>query len=361
MIKSHHLAILSSLLLIIAALPALGAKRPPQERDMGAYLMVFHKDDTHSLYMALSYDGYRWTALNDGEPVIAGDTIATQHGIRDPHIFRAPDGTFYLAMTDLNIYARQAGYRDTEWERDGDLYGWGNNRGLVLMRSDDLLHWQRANIDFSQLPGWDDIGCVWAPETACDYDTGRLMLYYTMRHGKDMTRLYYSYVSDSYDTLLTQPEILFTYPKPDREAIDGDITRTPDGVYHLMYCSHDGTAGIKQATSRAINGGWEYIDDYCDFEKGGCEAPHVYKIIGEDRWILMYDCYRRKPHYFGFAETTDFTTFRDLGQFDRGKLTRTNFTGQKHGAVCWLTKKEARRLERYWAKNKRKYTLKNRN
>ena len=62
---------------------------------MGAYLMVFHKDETHSLYMAVSDDGYTFTALNDGKPVIAGDTIALQKGIRDPHIFRGPDGAFY--------------------------------------------------------------------------------------------------------------------------------------------------------------------------------------------------------------------------------------------------------------------------
>lgn len=347
-------------LLLALLLPAFVSARAPREKDMGAYLMVFHKDDTHSLYMAISRDGYRWKALNDGNPVMAGDTISEQHGIRDPHIFRAPDGTFYLAMTDLNIYAQQAGYRDTEWERDGTQFGWGNNRGLVLMRSDDLVNWHRANIDFSQLPSWDDIGCVWAPETAWDNESGHLMLYFTMRHGTEMTHLYYSYVNDGFDTLLTEPEILFTYPKPDKEAIDGDITRTDDGVYHLLYCSHDGTAGIKQATSRRINGDWHYIDDYCDFEKGGCEAPHVYKIIGENRWILMYDCYRRNPNNFGFAETTDFKTFRDLGLFDKGKLTRENFSEQKHGAVCWLTEKEARRLEKYWDTNRRPYTLRNR-
>ena len=362
MAKGYITLISALTLLITSIIPVYGAKRqrvPPQEKDMGAYLMVFHKDDTHSLYMALSYDGYHWTALNDGQPVMAGDSIAVQKGIRDPHIFRAPDGRFYLAMTDLNLNARRAGYRTTEWERDGDLYGWGNNRGLVLMSSDDLINWRRANIDFSQLPSWEDIGCVWAPETAWDYDNDRLMLYYTMRHGTDMTRLYYSYVNDDYDSLLTEPEILFTYPKADKEAIDGDIIRTPDGTYHLMYCSHDGTAGIKQAVSRSINRDWQYIDDYCDFENKGCEAPHVYKIIGEDRWILMYDCYRRNPHNFGFAETTDFKTFRDLGHFDKGPLTRANFSEQKHGAVCWLTKKEARRLERYWSKNRRPYTLHN--
>ena len=60
----------------------------PQEKDMGAYLMVFHRDETHGLYMAVSRDGYTFTAVNNGEPVLAGDTIAYQRGIRDPHIFR---------------------------------------------------------------------------------------------------------------------------------------------------------------------------------------------------------------------------------------------------------------------------------
>ena len=88
----------------------------PQEKDMAAYLMVFHQDEDHCLHAAISRDGYTFTALNDGKPIIAGDTIADQKGIRDPHIYRGPDGGFYLAMTDLHIYAQRDGYRDTEWE-----------------------------------------------------------------------------------------------------------------------------------------------------------------------------------------------------------------------------------------------------
>lgn len=87
--------------------------------------MVYFKDDTHSLYMALSPDGYSFTDVNNGQPVIAGDSIALQRGIRDPHIMRGPDGAFYLAMTDLHIYAREAGYRETQWERDGEKYRLG--------------------------------------------------------------------------------------------------------------------------------------------------------------------------------------------------------------------------------------------
>lgn len=65
--------------------------------DSTAYLFVFHQDPTSSLYMATSRDGYTFTALNHGRPVMAGDTLATQHGIRDPHIYRGPDGAFYLS------------------------------------------------------------------------------------------------------------------------------------------------------------------------------------------------------------------------------------------------------------------------
>lgn len=266
------------LFLLTAALcmPVAAKKsKAPKEKDMGAYLMVYHKDATHGLYMAVSYDGHTFTALNGDRPVIAGDTIAAQKGIRDPHIFRGPDGAFYLAMTDLHTYAQREGYRDTEWERDGKRFGWGNNRGLVLMKSYDLINWSRANIRFDRLdPSLADIGCVWAPETAYDHARGKLMIYFTMRHGNKMNKLYYSYVNDDYNKIETLPEVLFTYPKEGISAIDGDITYTAaDSTYHLMYCSHDGTAGIKQATSRDITGPWTYDDAYCDFEKRGCEAP----------------------------------------------------------------------------------------
>ena len=72
-------------------------------------------------------------------------------------------------MTDLHIYAQKDGFRDTEWERDGKEYGWGNNRGLVLMKSWDLINWKRTNARFDLLSaGLGEIGCVWAPEVTYD-------------------------------------------------------------------------------------------------------------------------------------------------------------------------------------------------
>lgn len=327
----------------------------PQEKDMKAYLMVFHRDETHGLYMAVSRDGYTFTAVNEGQPVLAGDTIASQHGIRDPHIFRGPDGAFYLAMTDLHVFARRDGYRDTEWERPGEAYGWGNNRGLVLMKSWDLINWSRANIRFDQLSaGLGEIGCVWAPEVAYDDEKGRLMIYYTMRFKNEQNRLYYVYVNDDFNRIESMPQILFEYPMDNISAIDGDITKA-GGKYHLFYVAHDGNGGIKQAVSSRMDGGYEYDPRWYDFEPKACEAPNVWKRIGEDKWVLMYDIFSIHPHNFGFAETSDFINFKNLGHFNEGVMKTTNFTSPKHGAVIHLTKEEADRLENYWKENQRDY------
>lgn len=320
----------------------------PQEKDMGAYLMVFHKDDTHGLHMALSYDGYTFTALNEGRPVIAGDTIAGQHGIRDPHIYRGPDGAFYLAMTDLHIYAQREGYRHTEWERDGGKYGWGNNRGLVLMKSWDLINWKRANIRFDLLSAaYSEIGCAWAPETTFDEETGKLMIYFTMRFRNEMNRLYYAYVNEDFDRLESFPQLLFEYPDKQTTAIDGDITRVGD-KYHLFYVAHEGTPGVKHAVSDRIGGGYAFSPRWIDPEPSACEAPNVWKRIGEDKWVLMYDCYGIKTHNFGFVETTDFEHFTPLGHFNEGVMKTTNFASPKHGAVVHLTEEEADRLAIHW-------------
>ncbi len=102
--------------------------KTPTEKDLAAYLLVYFKDQDHSLYFALSSDGYTFTDVNNGQPVMKGEDLAEQKGIRDPHIVRGPDNAFYLSMTDLNIFGQRMGYRTTQWQRDAEKYDWGNNR-----------------------------------------------------------------------------------------------------------------------------------------------------------------------------------------------------------------------------------------
>lgn len=325
------------------------ANNPPQ-KDMAAYLFVFFTDPTHSLFMATSHDGYTFTAVNDGKPVIAGDTIATQKGIRDPHIYRGPDGAFYLAMTDLHIFGKEKGYWDTQWERPAELYDWGNNRGFVLMKSFDLINWTHHIVHIEKFFPHLDVGCAWAPETIYDPVEKKMMLYFTMRVGGkgNKTNLYYAYTDDDFTRLISEPEILFQYPNPDIQILDADITPMLDGRYCLMYVAQESPGGIRMAFSDKINSGYRFVDKWADTEPGACEAPNVWKRIGEDKWVLMYDIFSINPHNFGFCETSDFETFTPLGHFNGEVMKTTNFTSPKHGAIIQITKQEAERLEEYW-------------
>lgn len=75
--------------LLVGSTASAKSKKVLTEKDMGAYLFTYFSDPTHSLFMAISYDGYNFKPVNNGEPIISGDSIAEQHGIRDPHIYRA--------------------------------------------------------------------------------------------------------------------------------------------------------------------------------------------------------------------------------------------------------------------------------
>ncbi|MDA3854223.1 MAG: beta-xylosidase, partial [Bacteroidales bacterium] len=146
----------------------------------------------------------------------------------------------------------------------------------------------------------------------------------------------------------TLPKLIFEYPDPKVQVLDADITPLPDGKYCMMYVAQENPGGIRMAISESINSGYVYNPKRIDLEKGACEAPNVWKIIGEDKWILMCDVFSVNPHNFGFVETSDFQTFTNLGHFNEGQMKTTNFSSPKHGAVISLTKMEAQNLADYW-------------
>lgn len=317
------------------------------EKDMAAYLMVYFKDDTHSLYFAISKDGYSFTDVNNAKPVIAGDTIAEQKGIRDPYIMRGPDGMFYMALTDLHVLGQKLGYRDTQWERDGKKYGWGNNRGLVLMKSSDLIHWSHLILRVDKaFPDLDSIGCAWAPEMIYDEAKNKIMIYFTMRYGAGKDQVYYAYTNKDFTRLETFPKPLFNYLEG-KSYIDSDITKVGN-KYHMFFASHNGGSHIEQAISDSVHTGYKLNPQRCDGEKVGCEAPTIFKRIGENKWVLIYDVYRINPHNFGFSETTDFEHFTYLGHFNEGVMKSTNFSIPKHPGVIQITKNEAKRIAVNW-------------
>jgi hypothetical protein len=317
-----------------------GARRLT-EKDFGGYLLVYFKDQTQSAYLAISRDGYSFTDVNEGQPVFDGTLLAEQKGVRDPHIARGPDGAFYLALTDLHIFAQRLGFRATQWERPQEQYGWGNNRAIVMMKSWDLVHWTHSNIRMDKaFPEMGDISAFWAPEVVFDEKAGKMMVYFTVRYGpQDDCRLYYAYANEAFTKLETRPARL-----AETTGIDGDITQA-GGAFHLFYV---GGAKVKHAVSKRINQGYEFEERRIDPETVNTEAPNVFKRFGTNTYVLMYDVYGLRPSNMGFSETTDFVTFKNIGRFNEGVMKTTNFSSPKHGAVTYLTAAELKAAAAHW-------------
>ncbi|MEI6862731.1 MAG: glycoside hydrolase family 43 protein, partial [Verrucomicrobiota bacterium] len=328
-----------------------------EEKDMGGYLMVYFKDQTHSAYLAISRDGRTFADINGGQPVFIGSDLAEQKGVRDPHIARGPDGAFYLTMTDLHTNGQRAGFRTTQWERPEPQYGWGNNRALVLMKSYDLVHWTLSDLRLDKaFPELAEIGCCWAPETIYDEKHGKMMVYFTMKIGRGVDNLYYAHTDEAFTKFEAKPELFFQFPVPEGpmtetvrnslHVIDGDITKVGD-KFHLFYSSKEGgTPGIEHSVSDRISAGYPVVQKRVDPETISCEAPNLFKRLGTDTYVLMYDAYGAGN--MGFAETTDFVTFKDLGRFNGGVMKGTNFNAPKHGAVTHLTPDELKALKTRW-------------
>lgn len=304
----------------------------PNEKKV-AYLFTYftgNAPDKEQICYALSDDGYNYTPLNGGNPVISSDTIAYTQCVRDPHILRCEDGkTFYMVVTDMK-----------------SSLGWASNRGMVLLKSTDLVNWQHTAINFpTKYPKqWGNVTRVWAPETIFDRNAGKYMVFYSLRTNDEdsFDRIYYSYVNDDFTDLEGEPQYLF-----DRgtATIDGDIVYNPsDGLYHLFFKS-EGGRGIFQATSKTLTAEpgkplgsqWTVHEAHVDQTEVQVEGVGVCQSIDGKSWIVMYDCYT--SHYYQFCKSPDLKHFEVV----QNTATEGKFT-PRHGTIIPITQAEKDRL-----------------
>ena len=296
-----------------------------------AYLFTYftgNEPEKEQICYALSDDGYNWTPLNNGKPVIASDTIALTGCVRDPHILRCEDGkTFYMVVTDMK-----------------SSLGWSSNRGLILMKSTDLIHWQHTSIHFPTkfVKEWRYVQRVWAPETVYDKNSGKYVVFYSLLSPSNRyDKIYYSYANADF-TDISEPRLLFD---DGRAAIDGDIVyNDKDGLFHLFYKSEAG-GGIFQATTKSIipekgtkdGSQWQKLPDRVEQAKTAVEGVGVCKSIDGNSWIVMYDCYTRG--YYQFCKSADLNTFSIV----QDTKTEGVFT-PRHGTMIPITQAEKDRL-----------------
>ena len=318
-----------ALFMMAAAIPSAFAQKGKNE--MVAYLFTYFNGNSpkqEQICYALSDDGYNYTPLNGGEPVIKSDTIALTQCVRDPHILRCEDGkTFYMVVTDMR-----------------SELGWSSNRGMVLLKSTDLINWEHHTINFPTryTKTWHNVIRVWAPETIYDNRAKKYMVFYSLRtsDSDSYDKIYYQYANKDFTDLEGEPKWLFD---AGNATIDGDIVyNDADKLYHLFYKQEAGR-GIYQAVAKQLTDKWEMISGNVEQTKESVEGVGVCKTIDGKSWIVMYDCYGN-GHY-QFCRSEDLKTFH----FVQNTATQGIFT-PRHGTIIPITQAEKERLLKKYGK-----------
>ena len=321
---------------LLASVAMRGETKQVTQNEFEGYLFAYFEGGGNimkqeQLRFALSNDGINWRALNENRPIIASDTISESGGIRDPHILRGEDGKFYLVATDMFTHK----------------YGWGSNPGIVMLKSDDLIHWTHSKINLAKnFPKkFGDAYWVWAPQTIYDKKAKKYMIYFTLqRNDRKSLITYYAYANKDFTGFESDPKILFS---AQFGSIDSDIIYK-DGVYHHFYKGNTKDKngkeiknGIQQATSKSLKGKWKEDFKYLDAYAGKIvvEGSSVFKFNGREEYALMYDMYSSGRY--------EYQTSTDLYNFSEPKAFTKNFY-PRHGSVISLTKEELQRLQEKW-------------
>ena len=302
-----------------------------------AYLFVYFEGTgkgelQEQLRFAVSADAQNWKALNNNQPIISSDRISNSGGIRDPHILRNND-EFFMVATDMFTVKN----------------GWGSNPGIVLMRSKNLTDWKTNAIDFrKEYPKtFKNVKWVWAPQTFYDKDKDKYLVYFTIRFsGQDNLDFYSAYANKGFSGFESEPTLMF---RAKYGAIDGDIIYK-DSLYHFFYKGNTKNEegeeiknGIQQAVSKSLEGPWKedfkYLDSYADTNTV-VEGSSVFKLNNSDEYILMYDLYSSGRY--------EFQRSKDLFHFSEETESFTKDFFPRHGSVIWITKEEAKRLDKKW-------------
>lgn len=285
----------------------------------GKYLFchfVGNAPEEERIHFAVSKDGYNFRPLNSNEPV-----IIQKYGkqcVRDPYIFKAQDGYYYIIGTDMK-----------------SAEGWVSNHALVTWKSEDLINWtDETIIDIRDFGGeFANTNRSWAPQAIWDSEKQSYMVYWAISTVEnDVAQLYYAY-TDDFKTI-TKPELL--YQRPGIQTIDGDIAHNKG--YYYLYFKHDENQTIAFVKSKSLTGPYDTEPVICSLSQNGVEGSSIYNITGTDEWVMIMDEYG-KGRFFA-QQTTDMENFKAVTPEKYG------FEGvrPRHGSVVAISDEEYEKL-----------------
>jgi hypothetical protein len=254
-------------------------------------LFSYFKGHGDGLHLAVSEDGYRWSALND-DRIFLHPNIGTERIMRDPCLYYGHNGVFHLVWTS----------------------GW-HERGIGYCSTRDLLDWS-PQIYLPVMAHEEKARNCWAPEIFYDQLREQYMIYWsttidgkfpeTQPYGDDGLNHRIYYVTTTDFIRFSNTKLLYD---GGFNVIDANIVQNGAGCFLFM---KDETLSPPNKHLRFATG-----DDVLNFGTAGdAITPNQYWAEGptavhmNDEWLVYFDKY--KINQMGAIRSKDMQQWEDV-------------------------------------------------
>lgn len=300
--KKIIIFLVTSSLLAVGIMPAY---MPVHAESYSGYIMGYFKQATgeYGLNLCYSTDGLNWTNINSGKPVLYAK-LGTK-GIRDPFIYRKPDGGFIIAATDM---------LGTNW---GD-----HSQYIHVWDSPDLITFNERLLKVHSTAMH-----AWAPEIV--YDSSKKQYAIHWSGNTDYNRTYVNYTTD-FNTI-TGNQVFFD---PGYDVIDSHIIQNNGMSYLFFKDERSSGKSVKAAKSASLSPNSFSVYTSGFITSSGTEGPFVFKVNNSNTWYLYADLYGQNGKFECWKTN-------DLDSTSWTKVAGVNVpAGVRHGSVINVTKTE---------------------
>lgn len=313
------MAVLASILSTASARAAEPAALPAT-----CYLFAYfyHDREAEGFRLAWSVDGYDFKMLNEGRSYLK-PTAGEAKIMRDPHLYRAPDGTFHLVWT-TGWTGRTIGYASSP-----DLVNWSEQKTIPVMAHEP------------------DAQNCWAPELIWDEAKQHYLIFWsttilgrfphTAMSNRRPERNHRIYATTTKDfTTFTPTTLLYD---AGYNVIDANLIPAEDGTKDwLMFVKDETFAPVTQKNIRLVRGRspegpWGPVSapltgDYW------AEGPAAIKV--GDEYRVYFD--KHMLNAIGLVRSRDLKTWEDVSE-------RVSFPADaRHGCILAVPREVVERL-----------------
>lgn len=270
-----------------------------------AYLFSYFTGQSDGLHLAYSYDGLKWTAINNNEsllkPMVGEDKL-----MRDPSICQGPDGTFHMVWT-------------SSW----------NDQIIGYASSPDLINWSEQRAIPVMVHEKETLNC-WAPELYYNAPDSTFHIFWAStipgRHSyvatseseKQWNHRIYEVTTKDFQTF-TPAKLWFN---PDFSVIDAAIAAVPGGNDLIMVVKNENSnppeKNLRITRVDDINKGFPV--EVSEPITGDYWAEGPAPLFVGDTLYVYFDMYT--SHRYGAVKSTDggktFTEINDEVTFPKG-------------------------------------------